>query len=343
MAVSLYFDDKMIEHDPGPRHPERPDRLRSIWERLQSAALPEVSWKQPDPIERQYLERIHSSSYVDRLLELDGESARLDPDTAVSPDSIDAAMLAAGGLRDAVDDVCGGEADRAFALVRPPGHHAERSEATGFCLFNNVAVAAEYALEERPDIERVAIVDWDVHHGNGTQTAFQGRDDVLFVSSHQHPFYPGTGPVAETGSGEGQGYTVNAALPAGMGDGDYEAVFSDVVEPIVENYNPDLLLVSAGFDAHERDPLANMNVTTGQFARLCHRLQQIARSADDGNMVLTLEGGYDLQGLADSVERCTRVLAGADAPEPPGEASRRGLEAIQEVVHHHDQYWPLSI
>jgi len=342
MTVRLYFDEKMIAHDPGPRHPERPDRLRAIRRRLQSADLHDVEWHSPEPIAREWLEQVHDRSYIDRIVELDGRRAHLDADTAVSPDSVDAAMLAAGGICEAVTDVCTDEVDGAFALVRPPGHHAEPAKAMGFCLFNNIAVAAEYALRRVDSVEDVAIIDWDVHHGNGTQAAFERREDVLFTSTHQFPFYPGTGAVDETGTDRGRGFTVNIPLPGGMEDGDYEAVFRRGVVPVVSEFAPDLVLVSAGFDAHERDPLAGMNVSSAQFGRICSKLQRCADTVADGNLVLNLEGGYDLDGLAQSVERCVRVLAGGDTPPTVGECSTDGREAIRDVARAHGDRWPIG-
>jgi acetoin utilization deacetylase AcuC-like enzyme len=217
-----------------------------------------------------------------------------------------------------------GVAANAFVWARPPGHHAEARTAMGFCLFNNVAVAAAAGL--RLGAERVLIVDWDVHHGNGTQHMFEQRRDVMTMSSHQFPLYPGTGAPHEIGMGEGVGYTVNAALPAGQFDADYGAVFEDLFLPIAESFRPDLVLVSAGFDAHRADPLGEMNVTERGFAAMCTAVRRIAEDHARSRLVLLLEGGYDLEGLVGSSRACLQVLAGGAEEFPRG--SQRARSAL---------------
>jgi acetoin utilization deacetylase AcuC-like enzyme len=278
---------------------------------------------------RDELIRVHGERYVDAVLSLAGEEVQLDPDTAVSPGSITAAKLAAGAAAEGVRRVLDGRSQGAFALVRPPGHHAESTRAMGFCLFNNVAVAAAEAHAR--GLKRVLVVDWDVHHGNGTQRTFYDRSDLLFVSSHQWPFYPGTGHERETGAGEGEGFTVNAPLPAGCGDGDYAAVYGDVLLPIADQYKPELILVSAGFDAHRDDPLASMQVTEEGFAALCGAVKRIADAHCPGKLVLTLEGGYDLDALSQSVRACVEVLAGSTPPplRPDPGLSRGAIDRIR--------------
>lgn len=340
MTVHLSYDDAMLAHENGPRHPERPARLRSIRNRLQTPEFEALEWHRPEPIERERLERVHDSSYIDRILELRGTSGRLDPDTGISSGSVDAAELAAGAVCDMIDAACAERADRGFALVRPPGHHAEPDQAMGFCLFNNVAVGANYALDTLETVDRVLIVDWDVHHGNGTQTAFWDRDDVLFVSTHQHPFYPGTGALEKTGSGDGKGYNLNIPLAAGMGDADYDAIFEELVVPVSRAFEPDLVLVSAGFDAHARDPLAGMNLSAAGFARLCWWLRELAADEAKDRLALTLEGGYDLDGLADSVEASVEILAGGEPPSVSEDMSPAGREALDAALQHHRNFWP---
>jgi acetoin utilization deacetylase AcuC-like enzyme len=230
-----------------------------------------------------------------------------------------------------------GRASNAFALVRPPGHHAVRDEAMGFCLFNNAAIAAEMALKH--GASKVLVLDWDVHHGNGTQAAFWDRRDVLYISSHQWPFYPGTGAPTEIGAGPGRGFTVNCALPAGRTDADYGAVFHDLFMPIADAFAPDLVIVSAGFDPHENDPLGGMEVTERGFAAMASLVKSLADRASDGKLVLMLEGGYDLGGLAHSVHACAEVLAGR-REEFTGGAAPEAVRAIQQTKSALAGLWP---
>jgi len=274
MTTLVYSDLRYQQHDPGPGHPERVERLRAIEEQLKAAPLP-VTRVTPRAATREELARVHGAALIDLVEEMRGREAQLDPDTRMSAGSHEAALLAAGAAVDAVSEVMAGRADNAFALVRPPGHHATPERAMGFCLFNNVAIAAESALAA--GAKKVAILDWDVHHGNGTQDAFWSRRDVLYLSSHQYPFYPGTGAPGEIGEGEGAGFTVNVALPGGQGDADYGALFESVFLPVLEQYQPELLLVSAGFDPHEADPLGGMGVTERGFAAMCSALIPAAR------------------------------------------------------------------
>lgn len=334
----LYFHPSMLSHDPGPFHPEKPARLSAVVEALRHAPPRGVEWAEPRPANREQLLRIHDPRYVDEILSLAGRSARLDADTSVSPGSVEAALLAAGAGVRAVEAVVSGEANTAFCLVRPPGHHAEASQAMGFCLFNNVAVAASHAVEAL-GLERVLIVDWDVHHGNGTQHAFETRRDMLFFSTHQYPFYPGTGAAGEVGEGEGRGFTVNVPLPAGMGDADYAGVFREVLAPIGDSYRPQLVLVSAGFDPHRDDPLGGMEVTEEGFAHLCGVAKGIADRHAQGRLVLLLEGGYDLKGLAASASSCVRVLSGEAAPEVGASPSAEGREAVARTWEVHRSHW----
>jgi acetoin utilization deacetylase AcuC-like enzyme len=336
----LFHHDAMIDHDPGRGHPERPDRLRAIAAELHARPVPGTRMVAPSPVATEAILRVHTPAYVQRVSAMRGKQASFDADTHTSPASVDAAFLAAGAAVEAVDAVLDGRARNAFALVRPPGHHAEPGRAMGFCLFNNVAIAAAHALA-RPVIERVLVIDWDVHHGNGTQAMFYDRRDALVFSAHQFPFYPGTGALHEHGEGEGEGYTINVPLAAGATDADYRRMLADVVGPAADRFAPDLVLVSAGFDAHRRDPLGGMALTEEGFADLCGTVKAIAEAHAGGRLVLVLEGGYDLEGLAQSVHVCVQVLAGAPAPGGPDTPSPVGDGALRRAVAHHRRYWPL--
>ena len=333
----LITDPQMVRHDPGTRHPESPKRLARILEVFRKAPVGGTEMRPARKATRQELALAHDPGYVARLSELAGGTAQLDPDTAMSPGSYDAALLAAGAGIVAVEEVMSGTASNAFALVRPPGHHAERGHAMGFCLFNNVAIAAEIALQK--GARKVLILDWDVHHGNGTQSTFWDRRDVLYLSSHQWPYYPGTGAPTEIGVGEGRGFTVNCALPAGRSDADYGAVFSELFLPIALAYAPDLMIVSAGFDPHANDPLGGMQVTERGFAAMAAQIKDLAERVCGGKLVLMLEGGYDLQGLALSVHACAEVLAGRRDDFAAGVSPPAAL-AIQQTKSALAGLWP---
>jgi acetoin utilization deacetylase AcuC-like enzyme len=320
MTTRVLTDPAYLAHIAGPMHPESPSRLRAITSLLDRAPIRNVEQAAPREATDAELLAVHDAAHVAHVRSLAGHDAQLDPDTSMSPGSATAALLAAGAVTQLALDVLSGTVSNGFALVRPPGHHAEAGHAMGFCLFNNVAVAAEAA--RRAGAQRVLIVDWDVHHGNGTQRTFWARRDVLFCSSHQFPFYPGSGAPDEVGEGEGRGYTVNVALPQGQGDADYGALFNDVFLPVAQRFRPDLVLVSAGFDAHRADPLGGMNVTERGFAAMCSAVKSLADEVCDGKLVLALEGGYDLDGLAQSAHACLEVLAGARRETFPAGAGR---------------------
>jgi acetoin utilization deacetylase AcuC-like enzyme len=325
MTTRLYASDVFIAHDPGPMHPERPERLKSIHAVLARAPVSGTERQAPRRASRDELTAVHAPQYVDTVLSLEGHRAQLDPDTATSERSVEAALLAAGSAVQAVDDVMSGAATNGFALVRPPGHHAEGDHAMGFCLFNNAAIAAEAARGR--GAERVLLLDWDVHHGNGSQHTFWKRRDVLYMSLHQHPFYPGTGAPELIGEGDGRGFNVNCGLPGGQGDPDYGAVFDGLFLPIADQFRPDLVVVSAGFDPHRADPLGGMRVTERGFAAMCSALKSLAERHAKGRIVLLLEGGYDLDGLSQSVHACVEVLAGARTDSFPSSGARSDTSA----------------
>ncbi len=338
MKTFLYTHPAYLEHDPGPMHPESPDRLRSVLALLDRLPIEGTERRSPRPATKEELLAAHAPEHVERIASLAGQFARLDADTAMSEGSYDAALLAAGAAVQAVDDVLAGRAANVFALVRPPGHHATPTRAMGFCLFNNAAIAAASAL--KLGAQRVLVLDWDVHHGNGTQDTFWQRRDVLYVSSHQFPFYPGTGSPLEVGAGEGAGFTVNCALAGGQTDADYGAVFHDLFLKVGAAYRPDLVLVSAGFDPHEADPLGGMRVTERGFAAMCTAMKQLAQESCGGRLVLLLEGGYDLGGLARSVHACIEVLAGRRREDFPSGTGASAAAAIRSSVDALRTYWP---
>ncbi len=297
-------------HDTGPGHPERAARHRAVVTRMQESGLAtQLDRVDATPVATDRLLLVHDAAHVAAVERAIANGARQidDGDTRVSAGSWRAALLAAGGAIDAVDRVQSGAWRNAFVAARPPGHHAERDRAMGFCAFNNVAVAAAH-LRERHGVQRVAIVDWDVHHGNGTQHAFEADPHVYFASLHEWPLYPGTGRAEERGRGDGAGTTRNCPLPPGAGDREWLAAFDDVVLSDLEAFEPEFVLVSAGYDAHKDDPLARTELTTSAYARMTRDLVQFASERCGGRIVLVLEGGYDVRALADSVEASVAEL-----------------------------------
>jgi acetoin utilization deacetylase AcuC-like enzyme len=308
----VYHPDYLL-HNMGAGHPESADRLRAILSRLQtSGLLNQLRTIEPVPAADEWITAVHASSYLAQLKSLAPTSGRisLDPDTAMSPGTLGAALLAAGGALAAVDAILAGHIDNAFCAIRPPGHHAERSRAMGFCFFNNVAIAARY-LQRKHGIERILVVDWDVHHGNGTQHSFYDDPSILFFSTHQYPHYPGTGLASERGEGKAEGLTINVPLASGLGDAEYQQIFEEVLVPAADRFKPEFVLISAGFDAHRDDPLAGMDLTDEGYATLTNLVTSIARRHSRSRIISCLEGGYDLTALAASVER--HVMALMDA------------------------------
>jgi acetoin utilization deacetylase AcuC-like enzyme len=307
------------------------------------------AWKQrgrivqpPRAATRAELRRVHSAAHLSTIDATAGRAASLDPDTYTSPESRDVALLAAGAAIGGVEAIVQSRATRVMALVRPPGHHAERDRAMGFCLYNNVAAAAAHALTL--GMERVVIMDYDVHHGNGTQWSFYEDPRVLYVSTHQYPFYPGTGAADDVGRGKGAGFTVNVPLEAGSTDGDYDEVFKALVIPVIDQFRPELLLISAGYDAHERDSLARMRLSTAGYTALTKSLCDAADRHCHGRVVAVTEGGYDLTALKACLESTIAVLDGASVPlpsEPPRPATQRSRMAIAQVRSAQSMYWKL--
>ncbi len=324
------LDTRFLDHDTGPRHPERPERLTALAGLFAGKSAPALERIDAREASEEELLAIHSAAHVAAVAASAGRAhTSFDPDTPASPGSFLAARLAAGGALALVDAVCEGRIDNGFAALRPPGHHAEATRPMGFCLFNNVAVAARHLIR-RHGMRRVLVVDWDVHHGNGTQHSFYDSADVFYASLHQYPFYPGTGAVGEIGHGAGEGTTLNLPMPAGSGDDDYFAALREVLLPVGRAFDPDFVLVSAGFDAHAADPLAGMRLSAAAFGEFTNALQGLADDCAGGRLALLLEGGYDLEALRDSV---AASLASLRDPRPfdvqSGELNGWGRQAGQ--------------
>jgi acetoin utilization deacetylase AcuC-like enzyme len=334
--IAVVTDPLCLEHDGGRGHPESPERLRTLLEMVTAARHEHASWRSlagRDATEEEIC-RVHTRAHLSLLCATRGRHVRLDRDTAASPASFDAAVRAAGCTLAALEAVASGEVDRSFALVRPPGHHAEPDRVMGFCLLNNIAIAARHA-QEVLGLRRVAIVDFDVHHGNGTQAAFYDDSEVLFVSSHQYPFYPGTGAGAEQGVGVGLGSTLNIPLRPGHGDVEYDAIYRRIVSPALRAFRPDIMLVSAGFDIALADPLAGMKVSADGAGKIAAHLVAAADAVCAGRIVFVLEGGYDLVGLRDGVLACLVAMAGGQTPgdEDQDLDLARYLDAIAALEH----------
>ncbi len=326
------YSDTCLAHDPGPRHPESSDRLRAIREGLKRKHG--VEYVAADPADFERVGAIHDRGYLEDVRTFCAEGGgSWDPDTTAVEMTWDAALQSAGlacwAAREAVDGADGRETP--FSLGRPPGHHAVYDDAMGFCFINNVAVAAQYALDEL-GCERVAIFDWDVHHGNGTQDIFYDRADVHFSSIHEGGLYPATGEIEETGEGDGEGTTLNVPMPSGSDDTDYMQALDDLIVPGIERFGPDLLLVSAGFDAHRHDPISRVRLSTEAYALMTDRVRKL----DDTPLAFVLEGGYGLEVLAESVAMVHETFDGRQPMAEDGEVSDDVGETIDEIAAVHD-------
>jgi acetoin utilization deacetylase AcuC-like enzyme len=314
------YDPVYLRHDTG-EHVEVAGRLEAIISRLEESGLAEhLVPVTPRLATLEELELVHDGKYIRHIREVaERGGGWLDVDTVISVGSYEAALYAAGGLIEAVSAVMKREVSNAFALVRPPGHHALHDRAMGFCIFNNVAIAAKAAMNTFK-LDKIAIIDFDVHHGNGTQDSFYREPRVLYTSTHQYPYYPGTGGINETGEGLGRGYTINIPLPAGCGDAEYRQVYKQIIIPAVRRFAPQLILVSAGYDTHRNDPLAMIELSPDGFTWVVAAIKDLADELCGGKLVLTLEGGYNLEAQATAVEATFRVLMGENvvgSPEPP--------------------------
>jgi acetoin utilization deacetylase AcuC-like enzyme len=336
----VVIDQGYLKHLPGESHPERPERIQALLNLAGALDKQMFELASPRAATRADVEYTHGADHV-RLVESTSKHNRyaLDGDTITCRDSFGVALLAVGGFLTLLDAIASKQSSNGFALVRPPGHHALRDHTMGFCLFNTMAIGAEY-LKRVYGAKKILIMDWDVHHGNGTQAAFYDDPTVLFISTHQFPFYPGSGAVNETGVGAGEGFTLNIPLPAGCTDAEYLQVFQDIVVPAAEKFQPDWILVSAGFDPHRRDPLGGMNVTEEGFGAMARLLLALANRFADGRIAFLLEGGYDLAGLRDSVAAVLAAMQ-AQVPPPAGHlplAESRIEPVIRRILQVHEKY-----
>ena len=342
-SLAIIKDDRYLEHNPGDGHPESPDRLRVIHELLdrEFSSLPVIA---PRLAGESEIALVHDPFYIQLVAKTAGRvHSQLDPDTGLSARSYEIARLAAGGLLQGADVILTPHSaldtpHSVFAFVRPPGHHAETGHAMGFCLFNNIAIAAAYAKEQY-GLKRILIVDWDLHHGNGTQHAFADDPAVLYFSSHQYPYYPGSGNYDEVGTGKGEGFTVNAPFPTGFGDAEYVHVYTKVLKPIALEYKPELILVSAGFDPYHKDPLGGMNVTEDGFGALAGIVQDIALQTCGGKVLLSLEGGYSPEGLRSGVRAVLNAFLGRPSPLPANAHSPNADRVIDKIASVQKNYW----
>ena len=338
--TGVVVDQEYLKHFAGESHPERPERIQVLLDLAGGLGSEKFQLLPPKAASRADIEYTHGADHV-RLVESTSKVNRyaLDGDTITCRDSFGVGLLAVGGFLTLLDSIAAKEVQNGFALVRPPGHHALRNRAMGFCLFNTMAIGAEY-LKRAHGANKILIMDWDVHHGNGTQDAFYDDPSVLFISTHQFPFYPGSGAVNEVGAGAGEGYTINVPLPAGCANTEYLQVFQDVVVPAAEKFKPEWILVSAGFDPHRRDPLGGMGVSEEGFAAMARKLLMLAERFADARIALLLEGGYDLAGLRNSVAAVLSELQAQKASE--GErlplAESRVEPVIRRILQVHEKY-----
>lgn len=339
--VGIVLDKLYVDHDNGMGHPESQERILAIVDMLNFTKLmDEVVRIAPRDATREEITLVHTPEHYDNIASTKGKpKVFLDADTSTCPVSFDAAVRASGGMLSAIESVLSGEVDRALPLVRPPGHHAEADRAMGFCLFNHAAVGAAY-LTRVKGLDRVLVIDWDLHHGNGTQHIFFEDPAVLYFSIHQYPYYPGTGALEEKGSGEGEGYNINVPLPSGMGDDEYLKIFREILGPVIEQYKPEFIVVSAGFDTYFDDPLGGMKVTPAGFAKMTRFLTDSADKHSKGNIVFILEGGYNLDGLwISSKEVIEELLDKKKSDYSMIEDTHQVDSIIENVKKEYSAYW----
>lgn len=333
-----------LKHIPGNNCPDTPQRLQELYSMLKGPDMQDIFVDiLPRKARREEILLFHTPEYFEKIAETkDKALIAFTADTHACEDSFDAALYATGGLLNAISQVADQKLDNALALIRPPGHHAEKSRAMGYCLFNHVAIGARFA-QKHLNFARILIIDWDIHHGNGTQHAFEKDPGVLFFSVHQAGLFPGTGSFTETGSGPGEGYTINLPIPKGYGDAEYAAIFERLLRPVAEQFAPELILVSAGFDTHKDDPMGGMRLTAHGFAGMTASLKKIADRVCRGRLVLCLEGGYNCQALSGSVKAVLKEMAGktcCDLPAMAAGADKRKMAyVVQRCRDVHKHSW----
>jgi acetoin utilization deacetylase AcuC-like enzyme len=340
-TTAVVVDRDYLRHDPGDGHPERPERIAILLALADELDRQKFQLLPPRPATRDEIALRHHAEYIKQLESTSRFNGyALDGDTITCRDSFAVGVLAVGGFLRLLDAIGIGDVRNGFALVRPPGHHALRDRAMGFCLFNTIAIGADY-LKRNHGAKKILIVDWDVHHGNGTQEAFYEDPTVFFISTHQYPYYPGTGALTEVGAGAGEGLTLNIPLPAGYGDGEYVRVFDDVVLPFARAFEPEWILVSAGFDPHRRDPLGGMTVTEAGFTGMAQALLELAERYTDGKIAFLLEGGYDLQGLSASVAAVLDTIQKRVQKKTIGQIRTNGddvAKLVRRIRQVHEKY-----
>ncbi|HEY4715612.1 MAG TPA: histone deacetylase [bacterium] len=337
MKIGIVRDKAYLGHRAEGYHPENPERLRAIYDWLDKYKDDSLVGLTPRIATEEEITMVHTPEYFREAKSTEGNAGIFDADTYYSPDSFRIALLAAGGAIVSADAVAGGRVNSAFAFLRPPGHHAETDRAMGFCIFNNAAIAASYLIH-RHKMKKILIIDWDLHHGNGTQWAFYTNPSVLYFSTHQYPYYPGTGAIGEFGSGDGEGFNVNVPLPAGMINADYAETFKRILVPVAEEYSPEFVLVSAGFDAHRDDPLGGMKLTDAGFGYLAGIVKNLADKTAMGRLAFCLEGGYNLNALRESIRAVIEALKGKQF-EPDGRPSSEVFSTIENVIKVHKRFW----
>ena len=342
-TTGIIIDRRYLNHSMGSFHVESPERLEVILDMIDREITFPYYQIEPRLASEEELLWIHTREHVDRIRSTAGkETVVLDPDTSTSPLSYETARLAAGGLLQSLEHILDRDISNALAPVRPPGHHAEAHRAMGFCIFNNVAIAAEWLLHQA-GLSKILIVDWDLHHGNGTQNSFWERSDVLYFSTHQFPHYPGTGHWSESGAGQGEGFTMNIPLSPGKSDADYLYIFQKILSPAARQFAPDAILVSAGFDVAAADPLGGMEITAQGFASLTHELMVLGQDLCKGRLLIALEGGYDLSALANGTREVLGQLSGTvKSPDLKGNASPQLLRELGPALDHFTKFWDLS-
>jgi acetoin utilization deacetylase AcuC-like enzyme len=340
LKTAYVIDERYEAHRAAAGHPERPERIRVLRETLEVYHRDGLIRIEPRLATEEELLTNHAQSLVDEIrATADSAYHVFDADTQACAATYETALLSTGGMLALLDAIMEKRADNGFAIVRPPGHHAEADRVMGFCFFNNVAIGARY-LREKHGIGRILIMDWDVHHGNGTQRSFYASRDVLYVSTHQYPFYPGTGALTDIGVADGMGYTVNLPFPAGFGDAEYADAFERIIEPIARQFEPEFVLISAGFDCDGRDPLGGMNVTAAGFARMAQGLLAVARAHASGRCAAVLEGGYSLEALAEGVTRVIDEMGRESDPEPRNEKTAAGA-LLAKISGVQKRFWRL--